>query len=217
MAIKRFRRPAAAAAVRRPSAKQVLKKPSAGPLKKPSADVPEVAVTVPAVQGTYVKGYIVQEDGLSFAFVNGRKFQIPPWMNSKDALRNLHLEVDCVAHKSFFVPCSSIEFIYGVTPTVMSAVSGIRVITGFKDAAYNFGFVHNDGNLPDYQDKYLYNAADFGFEEEGVSSAPAALANLTKELTDADFGSMVAEVQVLSPSDRMKRLVEILSSRLVES
>ena len=118
-------------------------------------------------------------------------------MPEGEACRNLHLEVDCKKYESCFVPCASIEYIYGVTPVVMGQVGTNRTITGFIDDAYNFGFEHNDRSLPEFKEVYNYDPKDFEAVDTSGSIEPP--------FSDKDSGSLMEEVTVLAPTDRVQR------------
>ena len=76
----------------------------------------------------YVTGSSEEVKGVFFAKVGGRTFEVAGWMTTEETLRNISLEVPCEACNSFFLPCTSIEFTYVVTPIAMSQVAGIRAI-----------------------------------------------------------------------------------------
>ena len=65
-------------------------------------------------------GEIDSIDGVNFAIVQGRRFELPAWLPPKAALRNIHLEYPTVKYDSAFFPCSYVEYLDGVVPTVMS-------------------------------------------------------------------------------------------------
>ena len=128
--------------------KQINKKPAAV-LKKPSTalkkqkqgavaacDVPLVIpqvqedsleasgsfAEVPTSQKNFVPGWAATVDGVNYAVVGGRHFELPLWITADEALRNLHLEVDTKKYDHIFLPCTYVEYLYGVVPIVMSNI-----------------------------------------------------------------------------------------------
>ena len=85
------------------------------PPLKPSEGVISTELKFQQDKVSHIVGRIEQAEDKYFARVDGRSFEILPWMTHEEALSNLHLEVPSKKYDSFFQPCTRIEFCYGVS------------------------------------------------------------------------------------------------------
>jgi len=183
-------------------------------VKEDSLEASGSLAEVPASQKNFVPGWAATVDGVNYAVVGGRHFELPWWITADEALRNLHLEVDTKKYDHIFLPCTYVEYLYGVVPIVMSNIGkGVKTISGYnKDG--DFDFVPNVGQTPFDVTKRIYKFDDMDWENsEGSSGSSGSRPSpLKSTVTSSQLKKFTEEVLELPPKDRASKLIELLAT-----